>query len=70
MAPELHRPHRSVTFTQPREALLILSHKALSTASTTSTRLMARERSWFEAEATSEVGAHEGKVGAHEGNNE
>ena len=38
VAPELYRPHRSVTFTQPREALLILSHKALSTASTTSTQ--------------------------------
>ena len=46
VAPELLRPHRSVTFTQPQEALLllILSHKALSTATNTSTRLMARER--------------------------
>ena len=38
VAPELYRPHRSVTFTQPREALLILLHKALSTATNTSTQ--------------------------------
>ena len=44
VAPELYRPHRSVTFTQPQEALLMLLHKALSTATNTSTRLMARER--------------------------
>ena len=38
VAPELYRPRRSVTFTQPREALLMLSHKALSTATNTSTQ--------------------------------
>ena len=38
VAPELYRPRRSVTFTQPQEALLTLSHKALSTATNTSTQ--------------------------------